>query len=1348
MPAPPLSPPLVVSAAAVAENYSKLPDEIADKLQRLQESVLVSPPNEEGMETALSLAEAIVSFAKRAPRPMHRALLETLPVVVLLQPVLRQEVLDCVLGSSIRMHVGLFQKGGFGGTGPSDTDPPQPPLPTVQRIHRGSEDDITSSGGNGSGIDHDDNEHNSTRGSTPGRDIGEEAAKKVRAGVRHGRLEEHSALLLLKVVYAAFEQKPSVIYTSCAPYIEDPHTRVATILLLGRMVLAYRRHARRISETHAWAALIAVLRTETNHATAAAAMWLLVLLLPHVAGALPEVLIDVLYILKRALLDFPSMQQQQQQQQEQEQEQQRQLRQQSPLLPPQPSSFPPLSQPSPPPSPPSPLPSSSSSQQQQEEQKQHGDEKLSPHDGKNENTTTPVDYLSKTPNGTKKKIVQGRLSPHSLGRDAAAVRQISPYVFGLLRFVYALFPHEMLSFMRVECTVNSQLASALDKQLHWLRFHPALLRSGKGAGRCDTNITAPLQCLGGSRDVVNVCPSTICMPVSSSPSTESKTEASGDSKLLPAILAAPDAVELPATAATETATAAEAASKTTAVAATTASSFSSASSAAETETAAAAVAAPAAATATAATTVTAATTAAAAAAAVPTPDRLSILEPDHLYQSKYPWISLSPEELLSWVDSLSIRATRSSSYSRTQRQALGTAKPGAIPAASQSGPQQQWRHEKSSSAFSLVGSQNDIGSADDPIVSPPRIGRSSVSVSLRGLLPADQVSLPQPASPLRQLPNISRDADTALMLISNELLYERYLREQQEWKLRDIRRRAHAQAVQVKESRILRRQLRAQMRISGDLQAAIAREREHAKRYKQSHKAWSADMRIKVMRQREEYVQVAERNVELQNNVNHLKETISQLQSDLAAASSKLFTLQGMEQLSKKAEGARRDAEQQILSLKASISSIHKHNRLRIDATLEAALDQRDQIIAKLSRKLTESELALNMSRAPRARLQPRAQPLWMQAARAMDGQDGDNTVPNNAEVHDQIGTPRLILRLRKLVAEALRNNAEALSYHEFAAQLTHEFGNTEFARLRHLVQQELEIAASVEPSLYEHTMFLGSKYEGDLGEGTQPQNLPQQGVAEYARPAAPGSKYLGHEKEAAVRHEASDKGSSLTLQVLKERLARTEQLLEKTRHTTKERLLELDRQCLSVRQINVALERRLMRAMQRNESLCLQLQEAKRSSIISEPPTGAAATCTNNVDSASATPRRNGAPTSTAAAGPLLSDSGGSFERRAASFPAMGSPDRGLQRRSFGTSPAPRIFGRHLGAPFPSPMPSPVYRPHGTTSPDHASPVTSDNENNYDPNGQHVDPADLGSRMSDIVFGALRRVSAPQQPQ
>ena len=61
------------------------------------------------------------------------------------------------------------------------------------------------------------------------------------------------------------------------------------------------------------------------------------------------------------------------------------------------------------------------------------------------------------------------------------------------------------------------------------------------------------------------------------------------------------------------------------------------------------------------------------------------------------------------------------------------------------------------------------------------------------------------------------------------------------------------------------------------------------------------DMRIKVMRQREEYVQIAERNVELQNSVNHLRETITQLEASLSQSRTQLFTLNGVEHLSRMA---------------------------------------------------------------------------------------------------------------------------------------------------------------------------------------------------------------------------------------------------------------------------------------------------------------------------------------------------------------------------------------------------------------------------------------------------------------
>ena len=68
------------------------------------------------------------------------------------------------------------------------------------------------------------------------------------------------------------------------------------------MIIKYRRHSRRILETRAWPALIGVLRTEKDSSVMTISLWLLVLLLPHVAGVLEQVLIDILYILKRCLL--------------------------------------------------------------------------------------------------------------------------------------------------------------------------------------------------------------------------------------------------------------------------------------------------------------------------------------------------------------------------------------------------------------------------------------------------------------------------------------------------------------------------------------------------------------------------------------------------------------------------------------------------------------------------------------------------------------------------------------------------------------------------------------------------------------------------------------------------------------------------------------------------------------------------------------------------------------------------------------------------------------------------------------------------------------------------------------
>ena len=105
------------------------------------------------------------------------------------------------------------------------------------------------------------------------------------------------------------------------------------------------------------------------------------------------------------------------------------------------------------------------------------------------------------------------------------------------------------------------------------------------------------------------------------------------------------------------------------------------------------------------------------------------------------------------------------------------------------------------------------------LFTPPKIDRIATAISPT-VLTDHLVELQR-----RQSKNVQQGD---VVLLSNELLYERYLREQQEWKLRSMRRRMHSQSVQVKESSILRKQLRAQMRITGDLQAAIAKEREQA----------------------------------------------------------------------------------------------------------------------------------------------------------------------------------------------------------------------------------------------------------------------------------------------------------------------------------------------------------------------------------------------------------------------------------------------------------------------------------------------------------------------------------------
>ena len=71
--------------------------------------------------------------------------------------------------------------------------------------------------------------------------------------------------VLHESIVLTFEQRPSIVYHRLSDYIEHPGApRSTTLLVLGRLVLKYRRHARRITETGAWPALISVLRTENE----------------------------------------------------------------------------------------------------------------------------------------------------------------------------------------------------------------------------------------------------------------------------------------------------------------------------------------------------------------------------------------------------------------------------------------------------------------------------------------------------------------------------------------------------------------------------------------------------------------------------------------------------------------------------------------------------------------------------------------------------------------------------------------------------------------------------------------------------------------------------------------------------------------------------------------------------------------------------------------------------------------------------------------------------------------------------------------------------------------------------
>ena len=1138
---PPRQPPAIeFSIVELILQCAKLQSkDLAKFLKRLLEPNNSSKNSKEYREQAQTLVENIMSLLLRASSRDHDTLLKILPSVILLHASVRDEIFRHVLSSSSNSS------------------------------------------------------SNSSNSSTT-------TANSLASLLNTGG----SSNLLRESLFLTFEQRPSVVYQKCAENIElSGPVRSATLLLLGRMVLKYRRHARRISETGAWPALISVLRTERDHSVMTIALWVIVLLLPHVAGVLPEVLIDMLYILKRCLTSFGKG---------------GLVRHHSlgagggggggsafttPTIPsPQPSS------PSTPSEPSEPSSRSPGYNVQSKEgtppfvsttAESFSTATTSPGETQREHeewrgTSSPLSPLRQSPRSdlvSPASSTRNHTDFETVSSNAIVAAAMEPYISSLFRFMYALFPHETLTFLQAECSANSHLKLILERRLHWMRFHPALLQpqSEKQMSAKEWVSHSPEELLGFADEF-----------------------AIRSSELKPVVFGESGANLLHQISATSDASIA---------------SLASLASLTNDETAVGAMAAAAATVTseTAAATTTTTTTTTSSTTASTTIDSSQFLHP-------LPVPIVSPSQKMSnplFVTNTIEHDVSTKSDGESTSAPLGslTTKAGSF-------------GEHRRSAFTTVISGND---GNDNVASKQETPSTIASIA----------AIPESAAGLLTPPKIDRIAAAVsptvltdhlvqlqhrqfntkqgnVTLLSNELLYERYLRDHVEWKLRKMRRKMHSQSVQVKESSILRKQLRAQMRVTGDLQAAIAKEREQAKGYKQGHKKWSADMRVKVMRQREEYLQVVERNVELQNSVIHLRETITQLEGGLSATHTQLFQLNGVRGLYDQADKGRSDAEQRIAHLRREMYELRQHNREVIHVTVSKAVKCRDEIITKLSADLEKSLALLHNEQigyqqkleGVQAEVQKKVKgkekvqeqeqeqrqeqlsstvPRWLQAARSAQysgSLHGDSSaadhVTNQEEdqaptlslerVREQLGMPNIIVRLQELIFqsfESQRNSGTSKSpkvppLSQLKAQLVNEFGTSMYQDQRKRVEIELETAMSVDPSLYGIATFhtASSVKQTNKKDGVRVVLQHIDSKLESER---------GHQL-IVERAAFSDDIQTLTAQVLK-----LEELLSETRAAAKNRSQELERRSMSMRQVNIALERRLMLAMQENENMKFQ---------------------------------------------------------------------------------------------------------------------------------------------------------------
>ena len=1228
--------------------------DLGKQLKRLHEPNVLLPKTKEQRETAQSVLEVTMSLLLKAPSRDTDTLLEVLPSFILSHGAFRDEVFSHVLGGSNTNHHHHHNN------------------------NKSLADLLNTTGTNN---------------------------------------------VLRESIFLTFEERPSVVYQKFSEYIDrSGPTRSAALLLLGRMMLKYRRHARRITETGAWPALISVLRTERDPAVMTIALWVIVLLLPHVAGVLPEVLIDVLYILKRCLTSFGRV--------VQGGRSSSTLGEHSLTSPS--SSSPSLSSPSTPASefntygahngthnstahsttrntskeitPPfsnatTPTATMSPTSTTATSPASASISTLSPINVRTSNIMSPLSPTSPKSNQTQSPVNGIMSSPRNSGdssgasaEELAVAAAMEPYVSSLFRFMYALFPHETLTFLQAECSANVHLTSILERRLHWMRFHPALLQPQSNETNIKKWLSHSPEELLGFADELAIRSSSLLSEFKPLVSNKSKETTSKESSN-----------HLRGASLTSIASVASVASV----------------------------------------------------ASIGSDASLTSLSSDEIVEAvdAVEGISLStlapvvnitvhplpvplPVPVSFPVENVEIRKSNVDSIESTSIP-IGslTTKAGSF-------------NEPRRSAFTSVGSGSSGSSGNGSLTGSPNgkngnrmYGTSKLTRSTVHRIPtvvikhppapatsstiASIAAFPESAAGLFTPPKIDRIATAIsptvltdhlvelqrrqsknvqqgdVVLLSNELLYERYLREQQEWKLRSMRRRMHSQSVQVKESSILRKQLRAQMRITGDLQAAIAKEREQAKGYKQGHKKWSADMRIKVMRQREEYLQVVERNVELQNSVNHLNETITQLEGNLSATHTQLFQLNGVRNLYDQASKGRSDAEQRIAQLRKEHYELQQLHRSRIYTTVSEAIKCRDQIIAKLSIDLEKSLDILQKKKQLKQSKQLEqgpdqkenettmsGMPRWLQAARSaqqVGSLYGDQSIATNStnplnqteetvssynRVRDQMGIPNIIVRLQKLIIESLetqRNNGigsnpKIPSLQQLKTQLIDEFGAPMYHGYLAKLESEMAVAISVDPSLYSLTKFhIETKNENNTrrdGSDGSGESGGSSGGAHAILQTTDTELKKSQEIELSIERAASND----IIDALTAKMNKLDELLSKTRESAKTRSQGLERRCMSMRQVNVALERRLMLAMQENENMKLDAE----SSANSEPLERAEGEQTESSDRSTTTPRR-GSKSS-------LIQSNRKSSSKGSSSVIANTKDSKIHRTS---SPPPRLFGR-----------------------------------------------------------------------